>query len=119
MKIDGQWVNLTPHVIRVYSPDRVTLEGEFPPSGQTARVAVTRTLLGAVAGVSIYGSSTGAVTGLPPVETSGDVQRLIVSLAVRSALPQDVRLFSPGELLRGPDGQPIGCVGLDGNGGAL
>ncbi len=111
-------MNLTPHVIRVMCPDGGPTV-EIPPSGQVARVATTTTRVGRVNGLVIYQSITGEVTGLLPVGTSGDVQRLIVSLAVRAARPMDTRLFSPGELRRGPDGQPVGCVGLVGNGGAL
>lgn len=107
----GGWVNLTPHLIRVIDPDGGPTV-EIPPSGMVARVATTTTRVGRVNGLVIYTSVTGEVTGLPTGEG-----RFVVSLAVRAARPMDTRLFSPGELRRGPDGQPVGCVGLVGNGG--
>lgn len=107
-------MNLTPHTIRVIDPDGGPTV-EISPSGQVARVATTSTRVGRVVGLVVYQSVTGDVSGLP---TSPDV-RLIVSLVVRLAAHADTRLFSPGELVRGPDGQPTGCLGLVGNGGGL
>lgn len=37
---------------------------------------------------------------------------LLVSAIVRTARPQRPDLVSPGELVRGPDGQPVGCKGV-------
>lgn len=104
------FTNLTPHSIRVLHPDG-TLAAEFPPSGTVARVATKSELVGTLHGVPIFHVVRGAVQGLP----DGDGP-FVVSLLVRESLPQDTRLFSPGELRRGLDGQPLGCVGLVGNG---
>lgn len=107
------FANLTPHAIRVLNPDG-SLALEIAPSGSVARVATRSEQIGTLDGVPIFRVVRGAVTGLP----DGD-GRFIVSLLVRESAPGDVRLFSPGELRRGPDGQPVGCVGLVGNGGGL
>lgn len=105
------FTNLTPHAIRVLNQDG-TLALEIAPSGAVARVATRSEMVGTIDGVPIFRVVRGAVTGIP----DGD-GRFIVSLLVREAAPGDSRLLSPGELRRGADGQPIGCVGLVGNGG--
>ncbi len=110
--------NLTPHSIRVLSSPEGALLAEVPPSGKTARVAVKTVQTGTVeiagAQVPVYSTEFGSVEGLP-----ADGGPYIVSLAVRQAVPSRTDIFSTGELKRGPDGQPVGCVGLVGNGVAL
>ena len=107
------FVNLTPHAVRVLDSDG-SVAAEFPPSGTVARVATKSEPVSTLHGVPIFRVVRGSVQGLP----DGDGP-FIVSLLVRESLPDDTRLFSPGELRRGPDGQPVGCVGLTCNGGAL
>ena len=102
-------INVTPHTINVVGQSGETL-AELPPSGNVARVSVTRELVGQVAGLPVYHSRFGAVVGLPD-EIVGTV--LVVSAMVRLAVPLRRDVYSPGELVRGADGQPVGCRGLE------
>ena len=117
-------MNLTPHEVRVFSPS-----GEqwvFPPSGQVARVAVSRKQSGVIPAsaetvgdvvdgqgcIPVYLPRFGQAENLPEPER-GKV--FIVSALVRGAVPHRHDVFSPGDLRRDEKGQPIGCNGLDGN----
>ena len=102
-------INLTPHAINVVSPTGSPV-AEFPPSGQVARVRQLRTLDGERNGVRYYQTTYGEVQDLPS-EVAGTL--LIVSGLVRAAKPERLDLVSPGALVRGPDGQPVGCEGFD------
>lgn len=108
-------VNLTPHQLVLVGTDGT--ETTVPTSGQIARVAMTETELPAIAldgGVIIptVSASYGQVEGLPAAEPGTIV---VVSGMVRSALGQSrPDVFSPGRLRRGPDGQPNGCLALQG-----
>ena len=108
-------VNLTPHKITLCGSDKRALI-EIPPSGNIARVETRSERIGSISvnGIEIPVSRTqfGAVTGLPEPQPG---TAYIVSLAVRTAVPQRADVFSPGELVRGPDGQPVGCLGLVSN----
>ena len=110
-------INLTPHEIKIVGTSGEPL-AVLPPSGSVARVAVTREIVGDVGGVPVFRTAYGAVTGLPDEQPG---MALVVSAIVRQAVPGRRDVFSPGELVRGVDGQPTGCRGLDGNdtGGAL
>ena len=101
------FVNLTPHVINVVDGPA------FPPSGAVARVKSTTEVAGTVDGVALYRVAFGAVEGLP-AEVPGTI--LIVSALVRGAVPARRDVASPGELVRGADGNPVGCRGLAING---
>ena len=105
-------VNLTPHAIRIFGADGTTEIAVLPPSGAVARVSVTREKRGEVAGVPVFASTFGQVVGLPEFAAG---TALVVSAMVRLAAPGRADLFSPGELVRGEDGQPKGCKGLEGN----
>lgn len=106
-------VNLTPHSIRILSSDKITEIINVPPSGIVARVTVTRTQIGVVSpGIPVFVSQYGEATGVPA--PTAEVVYL-VSAMVRQALPNRIDVLSPGELIRGADGQPIGCYGLDAN----
>lgn len=102
-------VNLTPHSL--------TLVGEngtlnIPPSGDIARLAVTRTALAPVVidGVSLPVSLPvmGEVEGLPAA-VHGVI--LVVSALVAGAVNR-VDVYSPGNLLRDGEGNVIGAEGL-------
>jgi hypothetical protein len=96
--------NLTPHSVTD------ALSGQaFPPSGTVARVAATFTPSGETGGVQLFRRTFGAVENLPDKR---DGVLLIVSALVAAAAPDRDDLVSPGELVRGPDGQPIGCKGF-------
>lgn len=120
-------VNLTPHSIRVFSADGKTEIATVPPSGAVARVEVARAESGVIpiewdaerllagdplSGIPVFTSSYGDVLNLPPAQ-SGVV--FIVSAMVRQAVPARRDVMSPGELIRGTDGQPIGCRGMEAN----
>ena len=107
--------NLTPHVINVCGVDG-TLLASIPPSGQVARCSVKSELSGEVNGLPVFTSRKGEVVGLPAPK-AGTV--FLVSLLVRESVTSRVDVFSPGELIRGTDGQPVGCKGLVSNGGGL
>lgn len=102
-------INLTPHPLTLVG-DNGTLQ--VPPSGQLARLAVTRTALAPVTidGVTLLVShpTLGEITGLPPAE---DGVILIVSALVAEAANR-ADVFSPGELIRSPEGAVIGAKGL-------
>ena len=102
--------NMTPHVLRIFDAEGVTLLAEIPPSGQVARVAVSRGAAGSHDGLPLFRTVTGVPEGLP-APVAGVTY--IVSLVVRQALPERGDLASPGQLIRGDDGQPVGCRGLD------
>lgn len=120
-------VNLTPHAVRIFSTDGKTELVTVPPSGSVARVAVSRVETGVIpiewdaerllaqdplAGLPVFVGQYGAVTGLPDTIT-GTIY--IVSAMVRAAVPSRRDVMSPGELIRGADGQPVGCRGLEAN----
>ena len=106
-------INLTPHALVVLAGEQ---RAEIQPSGNVARVAVTRVQCGEVAGLPVYHSQYGSIVGLPEPQ---DGVAFVVSALVRLACPNRLDVFSPGELVRDASGQPIGCKGLEGNGGAL
>ena len=103
-------VNLTPHVLNVLNAD-ASIRLDVPPCGTVARVATSRVQTGEVNGLPLFETRFGEVTGLPaPVE--GVV--LVVSglVAGHPSVRDRADVYSPGELVRGPDGQPTGCRGL-------
>ena len=121
-----QIINLTPHAILVFDADGKTELLTLPPSGTVARVAVTRKQTDSLdVGLSnpgpgdnwpeipVYVGTYGSVTDLPEPDESDTA--FVVSALVRSAMPNRRDVFSPGELIRGADGQPIGCRGLEAN----
>ena len=98
-------INLTPHGIRVLNMNG-SLAVELPPSGQVARVSVTREPSGNGPitlkdgrRIPVYRHETGAVTGLPAAEFSpvDGTTFFLVSLAVRLAVPERRDVLSPGE----------------------
>lgn len=106
-------VNLTPHTINIIGEDgTVTV---LPASGAIARVATVRQILPPIGDgteIAAYRTTYGEVSGLPePAPSTG----YVVSAIVRQAAPHRPDVFSPGELVRDADGQPIGCRGLDCN----
>ena len=103
-------VNLTPHIINVLNADG-TVRADAPPSGEVARVATSRVQTGEVNGLPLFETRFGEVTGLPDAREG---VLLVVSslIAGHPAVRGRGDVFSPGELVRGPDGQPVGCRGL-------
>jgi hypothetical protein len=104
------YLNLTPHEITVLVPGGPDLI--LPPSGQIARVAMTRETVVGPDGVECHVSIPGPVEGLPFPE-EGVV--LVVSALVRTQpyLRDRNDIASPGPLVRDEKGQPKGCQGLE------
>ena len=102
-----RFINLTPHIINVYTADKELVLSV--PSDGVARCATVKNEVGMVDGVPLFETTYGEVTGLPAFDPDAI---LIVSLLVRQAVPKRIDVFSPGELLRDDSGQPIGCIGL-------
>ena len=113
-------VNLTPHKIVVFaSADAAESSVEVEPSGQVARVSSTTkpkaSALSAEYGFPTVRTVFGEVTGLP--ESKDGVVYIVSGMvldAVGKSQPDRQDVYAPGELLRGPDGQPRGCIGLRG-----
>lgn len=109
-------INLTPHDVTIFDDDGKTKLATIPPSGDVARVSMTRQQTGVVkfSGmiVPVFVSTAGEVTGLPDAQ---DGAIFLVSALVRLALKDRRDVFSPGELIRDDNGQPVGCRGLESN----
>ena len=113
-------VNLTPHRIVIFaSADAAESSVEVEPSGSIARVSATTSpkasALSAEYGFPTVRLTFGEVTGLPD-RWDGRVYIVsgMVLEAVGKSQPDRQDVYAPGELLRGPDGQPRGCIGLRG-----
>ena len=100
------FVNLTPHALNIVQADGSVYT--LPPSGQTARVGTTRTVINEIDGIEIYETQFGEVEGLP--ERNGQDLFIVSALVAQRANRADV--YSPGELVRDGDGKVIGCRGL-------
>lgn len=102
-------VNLTPHTLNIIGAGDARTD--VPPSGEVARVSTSRVQVGEVNGLPLFETRFGEVTGLP--DAHPDII-LIVSgmVAGHPAVRDRTDVFSPGELVRGSDGQPVGCRGL-------
>ena len=108
---DGvRFTNLTPHTITIVDGQGAVV-ATLPPSGLLARCRVDTTLTHVVGGIEVFESQVGELTGLPaPQEGVVYVTSLVAKQAAQAAGRRDVA--SPGQLVRGPDGQPVGCRGL-------
>ena len=106
-RVTAQLVNLTPHNLDVRGVDGTTTQ--IPPSGKVARIEVQDTEVCIINGILVSRSVRGEVQDLPAPKNG---VFYIVSLAVRDAVRDRQDVLSPGNLLRGPDGQPTGCDGL-------
>lgn len=100
-------VNLTPHALTIVKNDGSTIV--LQPESTPARVRVTRDILDTVDGVDLYSVKYGEVENLP--ESRLGVY-YIVSLLVKSAMPNRHDLLSPGDLVRDENGNVIACKGL-------
>lgn len=103
-------VNLTPHILNLVNADGTT-RVDVPPSGEVARVASTRTQVGEVNGLPMFTTTFGEVTGLPEPR-EGVIFVVSGMVAGRPSVCTREDVWSPGELIRGPDGQPVGCRGI-------
>jgi len=115
------FINATPHELNI-----IKINGEIltiPPCGVVIRVDESRTEIERVNGVMLSSVLYGAIVGiedLPPVNHDDIVVVSAMALAAISLrdgrIPTDGptpgQFASPGQLVRGGDGQPVGCKGL-------
>lgn len=136
--------NATPHALTILDMDGVTVLATLPTSGLVLRCAtqevaaesiyhyeavpiepylhneaegLPETVWGVTATIPTSRTTYGAVqtqTGQPVPEPEEGVF-YVVSALVRLAAPERTDFLSPGPLVRGADGQPIGCRGLTRN----
>lgn len=105
-----KFVNLTPHLLVIQRNDGTTMSLSKPEDGTVIpRVSTASREHSVEDGVSLRVTTYGDVDGLPDQE---DGVTLIVSGMVLDAARHRGDLAAPGELFRGADGQPIGCIGL-------
>ena len=102
-------INLTPHALNLHGEGGVV---NVPPSGQVARLSVTRQELEpvAVGGIilPVARPTLGEIVGLPPAY---DGRIYVVSALVAEAAKRP-DVLSPGELVRDKDGVIVGARGL-------
>lgn len=105
-----KFVNLTPHTINVVGTSGAMV-ASFEPSGQSARCVPSSTLIRMEGEIPLYETKLGPLTGLPePQEGTCYITSLAAKQAAQAQGRTDV--VSPGELVRGENGQPVGCKGL-------
>lgn len=101
-------VNLTPHAINICNEDGepiVTVE----PSGEIARIDVSRRIMGMINGIiPVFSSQMGMPYRLP----SRIENTIYIVSGMFKAQVDRSDLYQPGELLRNEKRQPIGCIGL-------
>ena len=107
-------INLTPHLVRIHCQDGKILELPAPPEGTPIpRVDMDPVPVGVTSqdgkDIMIYEAGEPRITHLPEPVLG---RRLLVSAVLRLACPDRRDLYSPGELIRGPDGHPMGCKGI-------
>ena len=103
-------VNLTPHTLNIVHADG-NVRVDVPPSGEVARVTTSRTQTGEVHGLPLFETRFGEVTGLPDAR-EGVLFVVSGLVAGHPSVRSRTDVWSPGELVRGADGQPVGCRGL-------
>ena len=100
------------HTVKIFNRDTDELVVEVPFSGVQARRAESSEMFAEDGEIQMYRTIYGEVEGLPE-EQDGVV--VIVSMAVRQALPERKDLASPGSLRKDESGMPTGCYGLNFN----
>ena len=110
-------VNLTPHTLNILNADG-GIRVDVAPLGvgsnalsNAARVATSRVQTGEVNGLPLFETRFGEVNGLPDAR-EGVIFVVSGLVAAHPSVRERADVFSPGELVRGPDGQPVGCRGL-------
>ena len=109
--------NLTPHKIVVYAANATKPTVIIEATGVVARVSSMMTevdhSIGTLLRIPVSRAEFGDVVGLPaPTEGIVYVVSGMVLDAVGRAQPDRTDLLAPGELLRSPDGQILGCIGF-------
>ena len=101
-------INCTPHVINVLTEEGII---DFPTSGIVPRVSVTRTQVGTINNIPVYGTVLGEIENLhEPVE--GIIRIVSMMIAEHPSVKYRDDLIYPGELVRDESGKPIGCKGF-------
>lgn len=102
-----KWVNLTPHRIVIMNEGNQKV---IEPSGKICRVKQQNVIVNRFDDIPIYRYEYGCVENLPEPEqdTFFIVSRVVLEAIGRSR--PDV--FSPADVVRDVNGQPIGCMGL-------
>jgi hypothetical protein len=106
--------NLTPHAITILregDPLTIPADPAGPARSRPSSGTVTDLVTATELGISVVTTAFGPVEGLPAPQ---DGVILVVSGLVLDHPDTAHRtdLAAPGELVRGPDGQPTGCRGL-------
>ena len=101
-------INLTPHELSLVNETGYTII--IPASGQIARCAEDRRVLGSVAGLPVSIVEFGAVQGLPDPATD---TIYIVSALVMARVDHRPDVFAPGAAVRDQAGKVIGASGLN------
>ena len=107
-----KFVNMTPHTINV-----VNAAGEpvanFAPSGEIARLTVSREKVAEFEGVEVFASKFGEPSPLPAEkEGVGYIVSALYANGLRAHGDKRTDVYVPGEAKRNEAGQVVGCVGL-------
>ena len=99
--------NLTPHPVNIFvdGKEKVTI----PPAGIVPRCSQSEEQVEVVDGIPVSRQVFGEVYDLPAPQPG---VYLVVSRLVAAACPGRSDLLCPGPMVRGQNGQPIGCNGL-------
>lgn len=103
------YVNLTPHVIHVYTQDEDRILFSVEPSGELARVDEFRSSLAEIDNIPVYRISYGDVVGLPDPKHN---TIYLVSSMVLARVKNRNDVFSPANPVRDAKGNIIGCKAL-------
>jgi len=104
-------INATPHQLKIEDSGGqiITLD----PSNIVARLAANRTACGTVGDITLYATTYGDLTPLPPPDgESFYIVSLLYLTALRATGDTRQDVASPGELIRDLSGNVIGCRGL-------
>jgi hypothetical protein len=102
-------INLTPHEVVVVGGNGEVL-AKFPPSGQIARCAVTRTQTGNINGIPVSKSVMGEIQDLPGEED--DTVYIVSRVVAEAAKGMRYDLVIPDDAVRDDQGRIIGCRGF-------
>lgn len=105
------FVNLTPHELNIYNRDGEHVT-DIEPSGDTVRVDVSRDVVDEIGDIPILETEYGEVDGLPEPE-EGVVYIVSGFVKTHPSVESREDVYSPGELVRDDEGNPIGCKGLN------
>jgi len=102
-------INLTPHEVTVVGSNGEVL-AKFPPSGQVARCAVSRTAVGNINGIPVSKSVMGKIEGLP--DKADDTLYIVSRVVAEAAKGVRDDLVIPDDAVRDDKGVIIGCKGF-------